>query len=117
MIDASAIAEIVVTYQKHGWILRRVLLSSATNKKLGKDKKQLFGDAAIAESEIDAAWFSRPPMKGGVAWEIRYLGELPCALLEKVDEYDPEFENILQQIESRLSEWTSKKNRLDIERS
>lgn len=102
MIDASAIAEIIATYQKHGWILRRVLLSEALVRKLGKDKEKLFSKATISLSGIDAAWFSRPPKTGAVAWELRYLGEPPFALLENVDEKDAEFDKILQETESRL---------------
>ncbi|MFN0277308.1 MAG: hypothetical protein ACKVRN_01770 [Pyrinomonadaceae bacterium] len=109
MIDASAIAEIIATYNKYGWILRRVLLSDASNEKLGKHKETLFGEATISVSEIDAAWFSRPPDKNGVAWEIRYLGEPPYALLEKVNEGDAEFEKILRQTESRLNESLTQK--------
>ncbi len=104
MIDAQAVAEIIATYQKYGWILRRVLLSTASNKAFDKVRQTIFGDAVINVSEFDAAWFSRPPIKGSVAWELRYLGEMPYALLESVDESDPEFENILRQTEERLLE-------------
>ena len=109
MIGASAIAEIIATYQKHGWILRRVLLTVTSNKKLGKNKDILFGGVAITVSEIDAAWFSRPQKKGIIAWEIRYLGELPYALLERVDESDPEFENILRRTEALFRESVARK--------
>ena len=104
MIDSRGIGEIIATYHKYGWILRRVLLSAALDKKLGKDKDSLFNDVAITDSVIDAAWFSRPPQEGGVAWEIRYLGGIPYALLENADENDPQFENILQGVEERLCE-------------
>jgi len=104
MIDECGIGEIIATYHKYGWILRRVLLSAELNKKLGNEKARLFGDVAITDSIIDAAWFSRPPKSGGVAWEIRYLGNIPYALLENLDENDPGFENLLQEIELRLRE-------------
>ena len=104
MIDKDTIAEIVATYQKHGWILRRVLSSVELRKYLGEQTDALFGDVAIFDSKIDAAWFSRPPKKGGVAWEIRYLSNIPLAMLEKADEGDPAFEDILQSVETRLSE-------------
>ncbi len=109
MTDASTIAEIIKTYQKYGWILRRVLLTSKSVRKLQRDKDALFGDAAIVDSVIDAAWFSRPPKSGGVAWEVRYLGDIPFALLEKVDEEDEQFENILRDVEVRLCETISAK--------
>lgn len=104
MIDAHEIGEIIATYYKYGWTLRRILLTRSSSKKLDKEMIALFGDVAIIDSEIDAAWFSRPPKSGAVAWEIRYLGDIPYALLEKVDENDPEFENILSGLELRLRE-------------
>ena len=109
MIDAAAIAETISTYNKYGWILRRVLLSAATEAKLGNSKNPLFGEAAITKSEIDAAWFSRPPREGSVAWEIRYLGETPFALLANIDENDPAFESSLREVESRLRESVARK--------
>ena len=109
MIDASAIAEIITTYKKYGWILRRVLLSPELAEKLGDSADTLFGDAPISDSAVDAAWFSRPPAVGEVAWEIRYLGDIPYALLAKVDESDPGFENILQVVEERLRDHSTLK--------
>ena len=109
MIDAANIAEILATYKKHGWILRRVLLSAAAKEKLGDARKRLFGEIESTESMIDAAWFSRPPKEGGVAWEIRYLGEIPFALLTKTDESHPDFESDLKDIESRLRELVTRK--------
>jgi hypothetical protein len=102
MIDAGAVRELIETYKKHGWILRRVLLSDALSLALETDKRSLFGDVPILGSDLDAAWFSRPPKPGGVAWEIRYLGDIPYALLENVDEENPEFESKLTEVEGRL---------------
>ena len=104
MIDKDAICDIIATYQKHGWILRRILLSGELKKSLGAQLNELFVGVSIVESKIDAVWFSRPPKKGGVAWEIRYLGETPFALLEKMDEDHPTFENSLKNVESLLCE-------------
>ena len=104
MIDAGAIRELVETYRKHGWVLRRALLSPALGKKLGDGKGRLFGDVPVKDSDIDAAWFSRPTKPGPIAWEIRYLGDIPYALLESVDENGPEFEDTLKRVEERLWE-------------
>ena len=109
MIDARGIEEIIGTYRKHGWILRRVLLTSELDQELNKDKNELFGEAEIIDSAIDAAWFSRPPKAGGVAWEIRYFGDIPYALLEQADENSPDFENFLRDMEERLHETIAKK--------
>ena len=91
MIDAGKIGEILQVYTKHGWTLRRVLLSGALKNGLAVPLSSLFHEAPVLESDIDAAWFSRPPRVGGVAWELRHLGDQPYALLEKTDEHDAEF--------------------------
>lgn len=101
MIDADEIKGIIATYERHGWILRRVLLSERLKDRLGAAQ---FGGVPVVDSKIDAAWFSRPPKPGGVAWEIRYFGGTPFALLEHIDEDDPEFETALHSVESRLRE-------------
>ena len=102
MIVPAAVSEIFATYKKYGWILRRVLLSATLKKKLGSSLTDLCGDVPATDSDIDAAWFSRPPASGGVAWEIRYLGDPPFALLENLDEDDPDFERTLGEVETRL---------------
>ena len=104
MIDADAVRELVETYKKYGWILRRILLTDKLDKSLGSKKETLFGNVPINISDLDAAWFSRPPKAGPIAWEIRYLGDIPYALLENVDEAGAEFETILQAVEGRLRE-------------
>jgi len=110
MVDAYHIEEIIATYGKYGWILRRVLLTDQTKKKIQDRASTLFGDAPISRAEIDAAWFSRSPVPGGVSWELRYLGDIPFALLEKMDEQDPEFENLLRDVETRLRDAIVAKN-------
>lgn len=111
MIDATACREIIQTYVKHGWILRRVLLTKDKRKSLGETTGELFGDVKVAESEIDAAWFSRPPGKGETAWEIRHLSEMPFALLEYVDEADDNFEDKLHEVEDRLTKSVAAKRK------
>jgi hypothetical protein len=81
MISATQIQDILSLYQKHGWILRRVLLSAKLKKHLAENLK-MFSDAEIVESQIDAAWFSRPSGKEKQAWELRHLSETPYALFE-----------------------------------
>ena len=101
MIDRAAIREIVNLYVKHGWLLRRVLLSASTKQSL-KSASDLFGDIPVIDSDIDAAWFSRPPVGGGVAWEIRNLSASPYALLANIDEYDSGFQDALNAVEAQL---------------
>ncbi len=102
MISAGTINEIVGVYEKHGWLLRRVLLSAGLKAELAASLDGLFDDALIVDADIDAAWFSRPPSGGGVPWEIRHLSDSPYSLLENIDENDPGFEDALKAVEGRL---------------
>lgn len=110
MTDTGGIGAIIATYEKHGWKLRRVLLSEQSGKLMRESVRKLVGDVPILNSVSDAAWFSRPPSSGAVAWEIRYLGDIPFALLEHVDESKPEFEATLAAVEARLWEVIAGKN-------
>lgn len=104
MIKAGQIAEILSLYKKHGWILRRVLLSEALKKSLPDSLEPLFGAAEIRAAEIDAAWFSRASKDSQEAWELRRLSEAPFALLEIFDSEDDDEirEETLYEIEARL---------------
>lgn len=98
MMSVSAVEEVIALYSRHGWELRR-LLSQSRDVKLIADK---YRDVIVADFAIDAAWFARPRRLGPVAWEIRYLGKPPFALLESLDEADPAFEDNLRAVEQRL---------------
>ena len=104
MISARQIAEILSLYKKHGWNLRRVLLSEALQASLADSLPALFGEAEIRASEIDAVWFSRPARDDQEAWELRRLSETPYALMELFDEDDDEEirEDSLSETEARL---------------
>ena len=104
MIRAGQIAEILALYKKHGWILRRVLLSDALKTSLAASLENLFGAAEIRTSDIDAAWFSRKSKPDEEAWELRRLSEAPFALFETFDSEDEEEirEEALAEVEARL---------------
>ena len=102
MIDKTAVAEIIATYKKYGWLLRRVLLTDSLRATLGDDIRTLFGGVPVIASDIDAAWFSRPPQAGPTAWEVRHMSPNPYALLEHVDENSTAFEEQLAAVEARL---------------
>ncbi len=104
MIKVGQIAEILSLYKKHGWNLRRVLLSDALKKSLPDSLEKLFGAAEIVPAEIDAAWFSRPSKENQEAWELRRLSENPFALLEvfEADDEDEIREETLRELEIRL---------------
>jgi hypothetical protein len=102
MIRPAVVRDIIELYTKHGWVLRRVLLSAGSRAAVGSEAASLFGDAAVIDSPFDAAWFSRPPADGPIAWEIRNLGDTPYALVEHLDESSPDFENSLAEVGERL---------------
>lgn len=102
MIGHASLDQLITTYRKHGWVLRQFLLTPALRQELAAELDKY--DVPLRSSGIDAAWFSRPPVTGHVAWEIRYLGDIPFALLEHFDESDPQFESRLAEVESKLAE-------------
>lgn len=104
-MDKLVIADIFDTYRKYGWIPRRLLAI----KQPPTDIIEIAGEIPTFEADIDAAWFSRPPSGGNVAWEIRYLGNTAYALLENVDENDPTFEERLSDAQTRLKAAISSK--------
>src|SRR5687767_9494690 len=103
MIEPSGIDEIIARYEMHGWVLRRVLLTHEVKAVVGERLIGKVPYGGVRTSELDAAWFSRPPKPGGVPWEIRYLGDPPFALLEFLDEEAIDFEKALSDVEQRLA--------------
>lgn len=101
MIDQKALLELIAVYERHGWVLRRMLFSNPQDHN-AVGKSEAINSVPYKQSEIDAAWFSRPPADGPIAWELRYLGEKPFALLENLNEDDPDFEKDLTEVEGRL---------------
>jgi hypothetical protein len=99
-LSPESVLETIATYKKYGWMLRRLLLSELSRNAL---RNKLGEDVLVHDAEIDAAWFSRPPGTGPVAWELRYLGEMQYALVEHIDESAPDFENSLRDVELRLA--------------
>jgi len=104
MIDADTIKAILDQYSKHGWTLRRALLSASLAATLDKDV--LFAGAEIHANINDALWFSRRSQPGFEAWELRRLSASPYALVDVIpDEFDPaEREERLRQVESKMFE-------------
>jgi len=114
MIDPESLTEVVKTYEKYGWVPRRFLFTGGLAAAIGPIRSTLANEIPIHPSDIDAAWFSRPPKHGGIAWELRYLGEPPFALLENIDEESPDFEDTLKAVERRLKDaMAGKKQELD----
>jgi hypothetical protein len=103
--------ELLATYRKHGWQLKRVLMSAQTTGELraaGGDGEVLrFESVAVQESEVDALWFARASHEGREAWELRLVAETPYALFElfEADEVEEEREDVRREMEARLREY------------
>lgn len=110
MISAGQIAEILSLYKKHGWNLRRVLLSDRLKKRLAGSIEEIFGAAETVSSNVDAAWFSRASHNNREAWELRHLSETPFALFETIGEEvsENEREKIRREMEDRLGKLLSR---------
>ena len=109
MIDAAVIRDILSVYAKHGWTLRRVLLSDKSSKSIGVETKILFADKSVQISDIDAVWFSRKTKNGGTAWEIRHLSSAPFALVVFINEESVKLNDVLSGAENRLRETVGKR--------
>ena len=107
MNQLERLSEIVKTYSRHGWQLKRVLLRSETREAMREQESALFEDAPLQEAEVDALWFARPSHAGREAWELRLVGETPYALFEtfEADESEEEREEVRLEMEARLREY------------
>jgi hypothetical protein len=112
MNQRDRIREILATYQKHGWQLRRVLLRPETRAEVVNKGELIFEGARVEDANIDALWFSRPSPGGREAWELRLIAETPYALFEtfKADEPEEAHEEMRQEMEARISKFTTMKH-------
>lgn len=86
-MDLRSLTDIVAQYAKHGWKLRRVLLSSDPDDAV----RAAAGDAEIRRGRQNALWFSRRSRPDAEAWELRRLDGSPFALVAVIpDEADDE---------------------------
>ena len=101
--------DLIATYQKHGWQLKRVLLRPDTRTHFEESSSSLL-DVQPAESEVDALWFSRPSHEGREAWELRLISENPYALFEtfEQDETEEQREEMRLELEARLREYVTR---------
>jgi hypothetical protein len=98
--------EIIATYQRHGWELKRVLLKSATRIDLGQPLAGLFNGASLIDAEFDALWFARASQADREAWELRLVAEQPYALFQafEADETEEEREEARLEMEHQMRE-------------
>ena len=102
------IKEILATYEKHGWQLRRALVRPQTKAELASEYSSFTG-AQVEEAEVDGLWFSRPSYEGREAWELRLLAENPFALFEtfEKDETEEQREEMRREMEVRLRDYVN----------
>jgi hypothetical protein len=99
--------EIIATYQRHGWELKRVLIKPDTRNEL-KDA-EVFSEASLSDGEFDALWFARPSQGGREAWELRLVAENPYALFAafEPDETEEQREEARLEMEHQMREQVS----------
>jgi hypothetical protein len=102
MNKLELLREIVATYHKHGWQLRRALLTPDAFADAAKD--ETLDGVAVIGHELDALWFSRPSRESREAWELRWLNPTPYALFEtfEPDETESDREDARRDMEARL---------------
>lgn len=113
MNHSELIKEIVGTYQKHGWQLRRLVLQPETLAEL--QAEPAYGSlpldgVKVEEGSVDGLWFSRRSHEEREAWELRLLAENPFALFEtfEKDETEEQREEIRREMEARLRDYVNK---------
>src|ERR1043166_6168595 len=92
MKTLELIKEIIATYQRHGWKLRRVLLRPTTRAEINQHADELLKEGRFVEAEFDALWFARSSHQGREAWELRLLAAQPYALFEAFEPDETEAE-------------------------
>ena len=109
MNPSDLIQEIIETYQKHGWQLRRVLLSPETRAQL-KPETTSISAAEMVEASVDGLWFSRGSHNQREAWELRLIAESPFALFETFehDETEEQREDMRREMEARMRDYVKK---------
>jgi len=103
------------TYTRHGWRLVRVLTRPETLPELrpnaddaaADDAAAQYKGAPVAESDVDAMWFTRPSQGGREAWELRLVADPPYALFElfEPDEDEEDREDVRREMEARLHDY------------
>ncbi len=106
MTSPDPIRETIALYEKHAWILRRVLLSGELSHRLGAEASALFKGVRVIPSDVDAMWFSRRSRPDQETWELRSLGSTPFALVEVIPDTagDDEREDLLSRTEKKIKE-------------
>jgi hypothetical protein len=105
MDRTNSAKQIIAMYERHGWTLKRALLSSETRAQVDDS---IFNNAAIVDSDFDALWFARPSPADREAWELRLLTEQQYALFEafEADESEEDREEARREMENIMRDHT-----------
>jgi len=108
MVTDDLAKEIIAMYERHGWTLRRALLTSETRTAIDDS---LSNKAAIVDSDFDALWFARPSHAEREAWELRLLAEQQYSLFEafEADESEEDRDEARLEMENRMRDYTKSK--------
>ena len=100
--------QIIAMYERHGWTLRRALLTSETRAAIDDN---LFTNAATVHSDFDALWFARPSHAERDAWELRLLAEQQYSLFEafEADESEEDRDEARLEMENRMRDYAKSK--------
>ena len=100
--------QIIALYERHGWTLKRVLLTSETRAAIDDN---IFNNAAIVDSDFDALWFARPSHADREAWELRLLAEQQYALFEafEADESEADRNEARLEMENKMRDFAKSK--------
>jgi hypothetical protein len=105
------IKEIVGTYQKHDWQLRRAVLRPETRDEFcAAFDSPTLDTVEVEEGAVDGLWFSRPSHGENEAWELRLVAENPFALFEtfEKDETEQQRDEMRREMEARLRDYVNK---------
>ena len=75
---------------------------------------ELFEDIPVAESDLNAAWFSRPNANGRIAWELRSLGPTPVRLVDssEPEAAESELTELFERVENQMRQRSSGRGKL-----
>ena len=100
--------QIIDLYERHGWTLKRALLTSETR---AATDASIFSNTAIVDSDFDALWFARRSQADREAWELRLMAEQQYALFEafEADESEEDRDEARLEMENRMRDHVKSK--------
>ena len=108
MVTDDLAKQIIELYERHGWTLKRALLTKETRATVDSS---VFNHAAIVDSDFDALWFARSSQADREAWELRLVAEQQYALFEafEADESEEDREEARLEMENRMRDHVKSK--------